>query len=103
MTTINGRNGTLFTRNGIMNMRNEKWKDDYSPLDPEGTSFVDQYYSKAYLRHLVISKEILALQIGTMHNLAFYLWLVTEARNRIIDGTFGEWKKEMVLKMGRKL
>ncbi len=103
MPTRNGRNGTLFTRNGIMNMRNEKWKNDYSPLDPDGTSFVDHYYSKAYLRHLVISKEILALQIGTMHNLAFYLWLVTEARNKIIDGTFGEWKKEMVLKMGQKL
>jgi queuine tRNA-ribosyltransferase len=103
MPTRNGRNGTLFTRNGIMNMRNEKWKNDYSPLDPEGTSFVDQYYSKAYLRHLVISKEILALQIGTMHNLAFYLWLVTEARKKIMDGTFAEWKKEMVLKLGQKL
>ena len=103
MPTRNGRNGTLFTRNGIMNMRNEKWKNDFSPLDPEGTSFVDQYYSKAYLRHLVISKEILALQIGTLHNLAFYLWLVSEARARIIDGTFGSWKKEMVLKLGNKL
>ncbi len=103
MPTRNGRNGTLFTKNGIMNMRNEKWKNDFSPLDPEGTSFVDQQYSKAYLRHLVISKEILALQIGTLHNLAFYLWLVTEARMRILDGTFGSWKKEMVLKLGNKL
>ena len=103
MPTRNGRNGTLFTKNGIMNMRNEKWKNDFSPLDPEGTSFVDQQYSKAYLRHLVISKEILALQIGTLHNLAFYLWLVTEARMRILDGTFGSWKKEMVLKLGTKL
>jgi queuine tRNA-ribosyltransferase len=103
MPTRNGRNGTLFTRNGIMNMRNEKWKNDYSPLDPDGTSFVDQYYSKAYLRHLVISKEILALQIGTMHNLAFYLWLVTEARKKIMEGTFLEWKNQMVLKLGQKL
>jgi queuine tRNA-ribosyltransferase len=103
MPTRNGRNGTLFTKNGIMNMRNEKWKNDYSPLDPDGTSFVDTYYSKAYLRHLVISKELLALQIGTLHNLAFYLWLVTEARSRILDGTFAEWKKEMVEKLGRRL
>ena len=103
MPTRNGRNGTLFTKNGIMNMRNEKWKNDFSPLDPDGTSFVDQYYSKAYLRHLVISKEILALQIGTLHNLAFYLWLVTEARAKILEGTFGSWKKEMVLKLGNKL
>jgi queuine tRNA-ribosyltransferase len=103
MPTRNGRNGTLFTRNGIMNMRNEKWKDDYSELDPDGTSFVDHYYSKAYLRHLVISKEILATQIGTLHNLAFYLWLVTEARKRIIDGTFLEWKNEMVPKLGRRM
>ena len=103
MPTRNGRNGTLFTKNGIMNMRNEKWKNDFSPLDPDGTSFVDQYYSKAYLRHLVISKEILALQIGTLHNLAFYLWLVTEARTKILEGTFGSWKKEMVLKLGNKL
>ena len=103
MPTRNGRNGTLFTKNGIMNMRNEKWKNDFSPLDPDGTSFVDQYYSKAYLRHLVISKEILALQIGTLHNLAFYLWLVTEARTKIVEGTFGSWKKEMVLKLGNKL
>lgn len=103
MPTRNGRNGTLFTKNGVMNMRNEKWKDDFSQLDPDGTSFVDQYYSKAYLRHLVISKEILGLQIGTLHNLAFYLWLVTEARDRILDGTFSVWKKEMVLKLGNKL
>ncbi len=103
MPTRNGRNGTLFTKNGILNMRNEKWKNDFTPIDPDGTSFVDQYYSKAYLRHLVISKEILALQIGTLHNLAFYLWLVTEARARILDGTFGNWKKEMVLKLGNKL
>jgi queuine tRNA-ribosyltransferase len=103
MPTRNARNGTLFTKNGVMNMRNEKWKDDLSPLDPEGTSFVDHYYSKAYLRHLVISKEILASQIGTLHNLAFYLWLVTEARNRILNGTFIVWKNEMVEKLARKV
>ena len=103
MPTRNARNGTLFTKNGVMNMRNEKWKEDFTALDPEGTSFVDQYYSKAYLRHLVISKDILAAQIATLHNLAFYLWLVTEARLKIQDGTFGDWKKEMVLKLGNKL
>jgi queuine tRNA-ribosyltransferase len=103
MPTRNARNGTLFTRNGIMNMRNEKWKDDFSPLDEFGTSYVDQTYSKAYVRHLVISKEILAAQICTLHNLAFYLWLVTEARTQILNGTFVSWKKEMVGKLGRKL
>ncbi|MBL0103462.1 MAG: tRNA guanosine(34) transglycosylase Tgt [Bacteroidetes bacterium] len=102
MPTRNARNGTLFTQNGIMNMRNEKWKDDYSPLDENGTSFVDSFYSKAYVRHLVISKEILAAQICTLHNLAFYLWLVTEARNQIIAGTFSTWKAAMVPRlMGR--
>ena len=76
MPTRNGRNGMLFTKNGIINIRNEKWKDDLSPIDPEGTSYVDTSYSKAYLRHLIISKEILGAQIATIHNLAFYLWLV---------------------------
>ncbi|MBK8364043.1 MAG: tRNA guanosine(34) transglycosylase Tgt [Bacteroidetes bacterium] len=103
MPTRNARNGTLFTQNGIMNMRNEKWKDDNSPLDESGTSYVDSYYSKAYVRHLVISKEILAAQICTLHNLAFYLWLVTEARTKILEGTFLSWKNEMVSKLGRKM
>jgi queuine tRNA-ribosyltransferase len=103
MPTRNARNGTLFTRNGIMNMRNEKWKKDFSPLDEEGTSFVDAFYSKAYVRHLVISKEILASQICTLHNLAFYLWLVTEARKKIEDGTFARWKNEMVVKLAQKV
>ena len=76
MPTRNGRNGMLFTRNGIMNMRNKKWADDFSPLDPEGTSYVDTCYSKAYLRHLFISEEILAMQIASIHNLAFYVWLL---------------------------
>ncbi len=103
MPTRNARNGTLFTENGIMNMRNEKWKDDLSPLDPEGTSFVDQFYSKAYVRHLIISKEILGAQICTLHNLAFYLKLVKNAREKIIDGTFANWKKLMVEQLGRKV
>ena len=103
MPTRNARNGTLFTRNGMMNMRNEKWKDDNSPLDEFGTSYVDSYYSKAYVRHLVVSKEILAAQICTLHNLAFYLWLVTEARLKILEGTFLSWKNEMVKVLGRKL
>ncbi len=96
MPTRNGRNGMLFTSRGIMNMKNEKWKDDFSPLDPEGVSFVDFHYTKAYLRHLYVSKEMLAAQIGSLHNLAFYLWLVKEARKRIIDGDFSTWKDKMV-------
>ena len=81
MPTRNGRNGMLFTRNGIMNMRNKKWADDFSPLDPEGTSYVDTCYSKAYLRHLFISEEILAMQIASIHNLAFYVWLTQRIRS----------------------
>ena len=103
MPTRNARNGMLFTRNGIINIRNEKWKDDLSPIDPEGTSMVDTFYSKAYLRHLMISKEMLGAQIATMHNLAFYLWLVTEARNRIIEGDFEAWKTVMVKKLAVRL
>ena len=103
MPTRNARNGMLFTKNGIMNIRNEKWKNDFSALDEEGTSYVDTYYSKAYLRHLVINREILASQIATLHNLSFYLWLVTEARNKIMNGTFAEWKKEMVMKVSERI
>lgn len=103
MPTRNARHGLLFTKNGILNIKNEKWKNDYSPLDEEGKSFVDTYYSKAYLRHLMHSKEILAAQIGTLHNLAFYLWLVGEARNQIMSGTFYEWKNKMVPKLNNRL
>ena len=103
MPTRNARNGMLFTSEGFINIRNEKWKDDLSPLDPNGTSFVDHQYSKAYLRHLVVSKEILGAQIASVHNLAFYLWLVTEARTRIMDGTFSSWKNEMVKKVSTRL
>jgi queuine tRNA-ribosyltransferase len=96
MPTRNGRNGMIFTANGILNMKNEKWKADFSPLDAEGTSYVDSFYSKAYLRHLFVSKEFLAMQIASIHNLAFYLWLVQEARKHIIAGDFAIWKIKMV-------
>lgn len=92
MPTRNGRNGMLFTRNGILNMKNEKWKTDFSPIDPDGTSHVDGFYSKAYLRHLIISGERLGSQIASIHNLAFYLWLVREARRHIQEGDFTSWK-----------
>jgi len=103
MPTRNGRNGMLFTSEGILNMRNEKWKSDFSPVDPNGTSFVDHHYSKAYLRHLYISKEMLAAQIGSIHNLTFYLWLVREARKHIIAGDFDTWKSSMVKKLTTRL
>jgi queuine tRNA-ribosyltransferase len=103
MPTRNARNGMLFTQQGIMNMRNEKWKDDLSPLDEFGTSFVDSYYSKAYLRHLFVAKEILGAMIATQHNLAFYIWLVTEARKQIIQGTFGSWKEKMIKQVAHRL
>jgi queuine tRNA-ribosyltransferase len=103
MPTRNARHGMLFTRNGILNMKNAKWKNDLGPLDPDGTSFVDQFYSKAYVRHLFHSKETLAMQIGSIHNLAFYLWLMEEARNQIENGSFKSWKDEMVPKLSRKL
>ena len=103
MPTRNGRNGMLFTSQGIMNMKNVKWKNDFSPLDEFGTSYVDKAYSKAYLRHLFISKEYLALQIASIHNLAFYLWLVGEARSHIQAGDFSSWKRGMVDQLGRRL
>lgn len=96
MPSRNARNGMLFTKNGILNMRNEKWKNDFSAIDSDGESFVDNFYTKAYLRHLLISKEILGAQIATLHNLAFYIWLVKEARRQIISGTFSKWKNQMV-------
>jgi queuine tRNA-ribosyltransferase len=99
MPTRNARNGMLFTRSGIINIRNEKWKDDHSPVESEGTSFVDTSYTRAYLRHLIISKEMLGAQIATIHNLSFYTWLVSEAGVRILNGTFNSWKNEMVKKL----
>lgn len=103
MPTRNGRNGMLFTSQGIMNMRNEKWKNDFSPLDEFGTSYVDKVYSKAYVRHLFVSNELLAMQIASIHNLAFYLWLVGQARQHIKDGDFAHWKRNMVEQLGRRL
>jgi queuine tRNA-ribosyltransferase len=103
MPTRNARHGLLYTQNGIMNMKNERWKDDFSMLDENGTSYVDKEYSKAYLRHLVHSQELLAAQIASIHNLAFYLWLVGEARNQIISGTFYEWKNKMVKQLSVRL
>jgi queuine tRNA-ribosyltransferase len=103
MPTRNGRNGMLFTSEGIINMRNEKWKNDFSAIDPDGTSFVDKEYSKAYLRHLFVSKEILGPMIASLHNLTFYLWLVSEARNQIIAGTFTTWKNSMVKRLAHRL
>ena len=103
MPTRNGRNGMLFTANGIMNMRNKKWANDFSPIQEDGPSYVDRMYSKAYLRHLFISQEILAMQIASIHNLAFYLWLVQEARKHIIAGDFKIWKTEMVERVTRRL
>lgn len=103
MPTRNGRNGMLFTRHGTMNMRNRKWADDFSPLQEDGHSMVDRIYSKAYVRHLFVANEILALQIASIHNLAFYLWLVKEARWHIIDGDFKRWKNEMVEVLDRRL
>ncbi len=103
MPTRNGRNGMLFTPRGIMNMRNKKWADDFSPIQEDSDCFVDQVYSKAYLRHLFISQELLAMQIASIHNLAFYLWLVGEARKHIIAGDFPEWKKMMVGQVTQRL
>lgn len=96
MPTRNARNGMLFTTQGILNIRNEKWKDDLSPIDPGLGGYASAFYSKAYLRHLIISKEILGAQIASLHNLTFYLWLVREARRHILEGTFADWKKQMV-------
>ncbi len=103
MPSRNARHGMLFTSEGIINIKNKKWERDFSPLDPNGTSYVDQYYSKAYLRHLLRAKENLAIQIATVHNLSFYLWLVKEARKHILDGTFATWKDMMVPKLSNRL
>ena len=103
MPTRNGRNGMLFTANGIMNMRNKKWADDFTPIQEDGPSYVDRVYTKAYLRHLFISQELLAMQIASIHNLAFYLWLVCEARKHIIAGDFKSWKEEMLVRVTTRL
>lgn len=103
MPTRNGRNGQIFTSEGIVNIRNKKWENVHEPLDPNGTSFVDSQYSKAYVRHLIHSKESLGAQIASMHNIRFYLWLVEQARAHIIAGDFASWKNEMVPKLERRL
>ncbi len=103
MPTRNGRNGMLFTKNGIINIKNEKWKNDFTNIDDEGVSFVDRQYSKAYLRHLFAAKELLGGMIASQHNLSFYLWLVREARKHIIEGDFTNWKDSMVKRVARRL
>jgi len=103
MPSRNARHGMLFTSEGIINIKNKKWELDFSPLDPNGSAYVDVTYSKAYLRHLIKAKENLAIQIATIHNLSFYLWLVKEARKHILDGTFVAWKNQMVPKLGNRL
>lgn len=103
MPTRNGRNGQLFTRFGTMNMRNRKWADDFSPIDPDAHSYVDTLYSRAYLHHLFKADELLALQIASVHNLAFYLWLVREARRHIIAGDFMTWKNSMIEPLSQRI
>lgn len=103
MPTRNGRNGQLFTRYGTINIRNRKWEDDFSPIDPDGDSYVDTLYSKAYLHHLAKADEILGLQIASVHNLAFYLWLVREARRHIMEGDYTCWKTTMVKQLSNRL
>ena len=103
MPTRNGRNGMLFTSHGTINIKNKKWEADFSPIDPEGTSFVDCMYSKAYVRHLFSVNEMLGRQIASIHNLSFYLWLVREARKHILAGDFPQWKDKMVKQMDKRL
>ena len=103
MPTRNGRNACLFTSEGIMNMRNKKWEDDFTPIDPNGTAECDRYYTKAYLHHLFKAQELLALEIASIHNLAFYLWLVQNARKHIIAGDFSTWKSMMMRRVTNRL
>ena len=103
MPTRNGGNGMLFTKHGIINMRNKKWEDDFSPIEEDGASYVDMMYSKAYLRHLFHAQELLAMQIASLHNLAFYLWLVGEARRHIMAGDFSRWQPMMIEEVSRRL
>lgn len=103
MPTRNGRNGMIFTTEGIINIRNKKWERDFSPIDPAGITYVDTDYSKAFLRHLIHSKEMLGAQIASLHNLGFYLWLVKEARKHIIEGDFATWKDKILPIISRRL
>ncbi len=103
MPTRNGRNAMLFTSEGIMNLRNKKWETDFSPIDPNGTASVDTFYTRAYLHHLFKAQELLAMEIASIHNLAFYLWLIGEARKHILDNTFTTWKSQMMRKVTNRL
>lgn len=103
MPTRNGRNGMLFTSDGIINIRNQKWKDDFSPIDPSATTEIGSNYSKAYLRHLIISKEMFGAQIASIHNLGFYTWLMKEARKNIINNSFSSWKSQILPKLRNRL
>jgi queuine tRNA-ribosyltransferase len=103
MPTRNARNGMLFTTQGIINIRNKKWQEDFSPIDEQLGGYVSTFYSKAYLRHLIMNKEILGAQIASVHNLTFYLWLVTQARQHIIAGDFYEWKKQILPVVSQRL
>ena len=103
MPTRNGRNGMIFTQNGVMNLRNKKWEDDFTELDPCGTSFVDHHYTRAYVRHLIHAQEMLGLEILSIHNLAFYLWLVGEARQHILAGDFKAWKDDITPRLMQRL
>ena len=103
MPTRNGRNGMIFTQNGVMNLRNKKWEDDFTELDPCGTSFVDHHYTRAYVRHLIHAQEMLGLEILSIHNLAFYLWLVGEARKHILAGDFKAWKDEITPRLMQRM
>ena len=103
MPTRNGRNGMIFTQNGVMNLRNKKWEDDFTELDPCGTSYVDHHYSRAYVRHLIHAQEMLGLEILSIHNLAFYLWLVGEARKHILAGDFKSWKDDITPRLMQRM
>ncbi|MEK9530800.1 MAG: tRNA guanosine(34) transglycosylase Tgt [Flavobacteriaceae bacterium] len=103
MPSRNARNGMLFTSEGTINIKNKKWENDFSPIDTNGSSFVDDTYSKAYLRHLFAANELLGKQLATLHNLSFYMWLVREARKHILAGDFASWKNQMVLQMDKRL
>ena len=103
MPTRNGRNGMIFTQNGVMNLRNKKWENDFTELDPCGTSFVDHQYTRAYVRHLIHAQEMLGLEILSIHNLAFYLWLVGEARKHILQGDFKAWKDEITPRLMQRM
>ena len=103
MPTRNGRNGMIFTQNGVMNLRNKKWENDFTELDPCGTSFVDHHYTRAYVRHLIHAQEMLGLEILSIHNLAFYLWLVGEARKHILEGDFKSWKDDIMPRLMQRM